>query len=300
MTNMMNVYGIMSGLATQWLDKQEPGPKDYVDAEGYLVCGVCGERRQKIIILPAPTEDNPNQELPLKVTCMCKCERDREDEEKRCKAEKKNMERIASLRSASLMDDRFREATFKQFEKKAFNERNLKLCQRYSEKFNLMMEKNQGLLFWGSVGTGKTFAAACIANALLERKIPVMMTSFVKLIALIESGRERDSSILERIGKAKLVIFDDLGAERNTAYALEKVYGIVDARYRQKLPMIFTTNLTPDEMKKEQDERYARIYDRIFGNCYPMQFVGPSWRRKEAGERFMEMEKLLLGDGEEI
>lgn len=119
-----------------------------------------------------------------------------------------------------------------------------------------------------------------------------MMTSLVALLSIIQSGEERDSAIINRMKRAKLVIFDDLGAERDTEYAIEKVYSIVDARYRQKLPMIFTTNLTLSEMKEETDVRYSRIYERIFGSCYPMQFVG-NWRRKEANQRFKKMEMLL-------
>ena len=95
------------------------------------------------------------------------------------------------------------------------------------------------------------------------------------------------------MNSAKLVIFDDLGAERNTDYALEKIYNIIDSRYRRKLPMLLTTNLTIDEMKDEEDRRYSRIYDRIFETCYSMQFTGPSWRKKEANRRFTEMEKLF-------
>lgn len=289
----MDMYGMMKNIAERGLANQKRGEKDFIGADGMLVCGVCGEPRQKIMDFANPTEENPDNKTPLKVARSCRCEREREEEEKRREQAKKDMERIASLRSASLMDERFSEATFDQFEVNKYNERNLKLCRRYVERFDLMMEKNQGLLFWGGVGTGKTFASACIANALLSKKIPVMMTSFVKLLSIIQNGEERDSVILDRMGRAKLVIFDDLGAERGTEYALEKVYGIVDARYRQKLPSIFTTNLTVAEMKEEADVRYSRIYDRIFGNCYPMQFVGTSWRKREAGRRFEEMEKLL-------
>lgn len=77
---------------------------------------------------------------------------------------------------------------------------------------------------------------------------------------------------------------------------MEKVYNIIDTRYRNKLPMILTTNLTIDDMKSESDIRYSRIYDRILEVCYPMQFTGPSWRKREASRRYNEMEKLLEVD----
>ena len=289
----MDMFDTMKAITERGLANQKRGAKDFIDAEGMLVCGVCGERRQQMMDFPNPTESDPNGKTLLKVACACRCEQEREAKEKRREQEKKDMERIASLRRASLMDERFGDATFERFEVNKQNERNLKLCRRYVEKFDLMAEKNQGLLFWGGVGTGKTFAAACIANELLSKKIPVMMTSFVRLLSIIQNGEERDSEIFDRMGRTKLMIFDDLGAERGTEYGLEKIYGIVDARYRQKLPSIFTTNISIEEMKAETDVRYSRIYDRIFGNCYPMQFVGTSWRRKEAKRRFAEIEKLL-------
>ena len=291
-----DAYGMLASIAAKGLKGQEMNPGDFFDDEGLLVCGVCHERRQHMISVPAPTDDEPDREMPLKVTCFCRCEREREERERRAEEDKKAMERIGRLRRASLMDEKARSATFQSFVTTKENARNLKLCKRYAERFDEMVNKNQGLLFWGDVGTGKTYAAACIANALLSRGIPVVMTSLVKLLEIIQGGEEQESDVISRMNSAKLVIFDDLGAERNTDYALEKVYNIIDSRYRRKLPMLLTTNLTIEEMKQEVDRRYTRIYDRVFETCYPMQFTGHSWRKKEASQRFREMEKLLEGE----
>lgn len=296
MGEMFNALGFMENIAAKGIKNQVRNPGDYEDEEGLLVCGVCGEQRQKFIDFAAPTEDDPNHTKKLKVATMCRCEREVEERRKRKKQNEEDMERIRKLKKASLMDEKLSGATFRNFKPTKYNARNLKLCQRYAEKFDLMLEKNQGLLFWGDVGTGKSFAAACIANYLLERKIPVIMTSFVKLLEVIQASREEEPAILNRLGYAKLVIFDDLGAERGTDYALEKVYNIIDSRYRKSLPMILTTNLTIEEMKRDMDIRYSRIYDRIFEICYPMQFTGPSWRKTEASRRFDEMKKLLEED----
>lgn len=296
MGEMFNALGFMENIAAKGIKNQVRNPGDYEDEEGLLVCGVCGEQRQKFIDFAAPTEDDPNHTKKLKVATMCRCEREVEERRKREKQNEEDMERIRKLKKASLMDEKLSGATFRNFKPTKYNARNLKLCQRYAEKFDLMLEKNQGLLFWGDVGTGKSFAAACIANYLLERKIPVIMTSFVKLLEVIQASREEEPAILNRLGYAKLVIFDDLGAERGTDYALEKVYNIIDSRYRKSLPMILTTNLSIEEMKRDMDIRYSRIYDRIFEICYPMQFTGPSWRKTEASRRFDEMKKLLEED----
>ena len=83
-------------------------------------------------------------------------------------------------------------------------------------------------------------------------KVPVVMTSFVKILEAIQNNKDRESDLISRLNRTRLVIFDDLGAERGTDYALEKVYNIIDERYRKKLPMILTTNLTLDEMKRRK------------------------------------------------
>ena len=289
----LNAYEMMKGFAKGWIENQKRNPGDYEDEDGFLICGKCGEPKQRMMPFPNPTEDDPTHVDLILTTAQCRCEREQEEQERQAKQAEEDMERIRKLRSTSLMDEKFSDATFERFKSTKHNARNLKLCRRYAEKFDTMIEKNQGLIMWGDVGTGKSFAAACIANYLLDLKVPVIMTSFVKLLEVIQSGKEQESAILSRFGYAKLVIFDDLGAERGTDYALEKVYNIIDSRYRKKLPMILTTNLTLDEMKDEADMRYKRIYDRIFEICYPMQFTGPSWRKREASNRFDEMEKLL-------
>lgn len=295
---MFNPHELMKEIAARGLRNQQVNPGDYVDEEGMLVCGTCKERRQNIVLYGAPTEEDPERKLPLKVVCNCRCDREREEEEKRREENKKAMERVSRLRKASLMDEKFKEATFDTFRVDKDNKRNLKLCKRFVDGFDEMVAKNQGLLLWGDVGTGKTHIAACIANALLAKGIPVVMTSLVKLLEVIQGGEENESDIIARMNSAKLVIFDDLGAERKSDYALEKVYNIIDSRYRRKLPMIVTTNLTIDEMMEETDRRYTRIYDRVFEVCYPMQFTGVSWRKKAANARFQAMDKLVDDGGE--
>ena len=45
-----------------------------------------------------------------------------------------------------------------------------------------MRSENIGLLLWGGVGTGKSFLAGCIANALMEQEVPVRMTNFAHVL----------------------------------------------------------------------------------------------------------------------
>ncbi len=288
-----NSYEMMKIIARNAINRQEVKPEDYEDEKKRLVCGVCGEFRREYREFPTPTPNEPDKKSWILITKQCKCDRDKQEWEERQKQAEDDMKRIQLLRKASLMDKKFQEAVFEQFNTTEYNSKNLSLCKRYATNFDKMLENNQGLFLWGNVGTGKSFAAACIANYLLSNKISVIMTSFVKILEIIQNAGERENEMIERLNSVKLVIFDDLGAERNTDYALEKVYNIIDTRYRKNLPMILTSNLSMEDMKDETDIRYKRIFDRIFEVCYPIQFTGPSMRRKLAFERFGEMEKLL-------
>lgn len=262
---------------------------DYVDPEdGLIHCGVCKGKKQRKI--PASILSGGKE---MKVRCICKCEEEkkkrREEEEER----KEAMKRIERLRNSSLIDDRFREARLAVFRQTKDNQKAFKVARRYVDRFTEMYENRQGIIFWGEVGTGKSYTAACIANELLERKIPVVMTSFVKILQNIQGNQEEEKVIMARLNDAKLLIVDDLGTERNTDYALEKVYNIIDSRYRVGKPLILTTNMTIREMQENTDIRYKRIYDRIFEMCYPVRVAGRSWREQAAASRFDEMKKIL-------
>ena len=110
------------------------------------------------------------------------------------------------------------------------------------------------------------------------------MTSFVKILQDIRSTDD-EGAYISILTACSLLIIDDLGAERNTDYALEKVYNIIDSRVRADKPMILTTNLTFDEMMRSPDVRYRRIYDRIFEHCIPVEIPGRSFRIIKAAER---------------
>lgn len=274
---------------------------DYTDSQdGLLHCGKCGEPKQFEAVLPQRVDgdgnliDEEREKILMWTPCACEkavIERERVEEQKR-----KDMQRVTELRSLSLLDSRYEKATFDNFITNPYNEKNLKLCRRFAEHFDDMKSRNQGLLMWGNVGTGKSYAAACIVNYLLNAQTPCIMTSIVKILQLIQNNSPEENSIISRLSRVPLVVFDDFGTERNTDYALEKIYNILDSRYRSGLPMIVTTNLTFKEMQNEADIRYSRLYDRIFECCYPMQFTGDSFRKKTAYDKFNAMEKFLNGE----
>lgn len=126
-----------------------------------------------------------------------------------------------------------------------------------------------GLLLWGGVGTGKSFMAGCIANALMEQEVAVCMTNFARIMNELNNAFSGRNEVVDRLCGYPLLVIDDFGMERGTEYALEQIYNIIDSRYRSRKPLIVTTNLTLTELKNPQDTAHARIYDRLLELCTP-------------------------------
>lgn len=264
-----------------------------VGKDGLLYCTVCGKRAERIIDFPL--FDGTGRTEQRKVTVRCKCEEEERDaRENRYKFEAEQR-RINELRKISLMDAKLKDVRFSNFQITKENSKAFDIANKYVNLFDEMYKKSQGLLFWGDVGTGKSYTAAAIANELLDRQVSVIMTSFINLLKEMNGFGKDDGEYIVRINNAKLLIIDDLGTERTTDYALEKVYDIIDSRYRSGKPIVLTTNLDLSYMKECDDIRYKRIYDRIFEMCYPVKMTGMSWRKKEAAERFENMRKILEG-----
>ena len=142
-------------------------------------------------------------------------------------------------------------------------------AKTYADKWSDMLLKNIGLLLWGEVGTGKTYFAACIANALVENCVSVKMTNFSTILNDLFYANDKNQYV-DRLNNHSLLIIDDLGIERDTEYALEQVYNIIDARYKSNKPLIVTTNLTITEIKNPIDTTHKRIYDRVLEMCVPI------------------------------
>ena len=165
----------------------------------------------------------------------------------------------------------------------------------FISEWQTMRAENLGLLLWGGVGTGKSFLAGCIANALMEQEVPVRMTNFARILNELNSSFSGRNDIVDKLCRYPLLIIDDFGMERGTEYALEQIYNIVDSRYRSRKPLIVTTNLTLDEIRHPQDTAHARIYDRLLEMCVPVSCIGVSFRKETAQEKMERLKKSLIG-----
>ena len=264
-------------------------PEDYegLDEKGRktLFCGVCHEPKGITVELFNGKMDRTALRL---MPVACECARKRYAE-KRADESSWNRDTMRGEAGSLSLDCTFRDT------KKTPE---MDECWQYVQKWDAMRENNIGLLLWGGNGPGKSHAAHCIANALLERDPPVSV--YVKTFAAILAGKFDKSEVIARVRTAGLVVFEDLGAERGNDYAFETIFAIVDERYQTRKPTIVTTNLTWTEIQNPLDEqgrpdrRRKRIYDRVLEMCVPIEFKGDS-RRRAIGAEKTEFLRRTLG-----
>lgn len=225
-------------------------------------------------------------------------EREREEEIRKQQAESiKN--RVKKYRDISVADSKFLKSTF---EIADMSEKYMKVALRYAKSF---MEKKMdiGIIFYGGVGVGKTFATACIANYLMNRGKSVFVINLgLYLLKLTKEWGQGEMELLKIVENCDLLIIDDFGVEKsledkNASWRAEKIYNLIDSRYRCGKPLIISTNLEfdEDENRCEIARRFSakgknRIRDRIVEMCYPIKLEGKS-RRKVNKQRFYELLK---------
>lgn len=254
---------------------------DYL-VDGLLYCHKCNTPKQiRITVLG-------KERTPF---CLCKCETEKRDAEEAERKHKAFLEKVKRMRKMGFPDAEMERWSFATDDQS--NEKISLIAHRYVENFNQMLDKGKGLLFYGTVGTGKTFISCCIANALIDRGYPCMVTNFARLTNTISGMYDGKQEYIDGLNKFALLVIDDLASERDTEYMGEIVQNIIDARYRAGLPLIITTNLTNEELKHPAEIRKQRIYSRLFEMCIPIEVAGGDRRKAKLIKDYKEMEDIL-------
>ena len=185
---------------------QEAEPEDYTGEDGLLYCGSC--HKPKEAYFPEGKTLFGRDRHPKE----CDCQRKRRETLEAADRENKHREEVERLKRKGFTDPAMREWTFGNDNGKC-----PQMCyaREYVECWELMKAENHGLILWGSVGTGKSYFAGCIANALMEKEISVCMTNFAHILNdLAASFKDRNEYISHRCG-FPLLILDDFGMERS-------------------------------------------------------------------------------------
>lgn len=236
---------------------------------GILYCGKCNKPKEAYKTILGMT---------VKVGVMCDCqlaEMERRENQRRA-------DRISINRSIAFGGDRLAD----ELSKCTFANSNtptdsgsMGKAKEYADHYDEYRQKGKGLLFWGNVGCGKTYAALCIANQLLDSGHTALFTSITRIANDMFSLRSGRSEYLDDLLRYDIVVLDDLGAERDSEWMMEQVYAVLDTFSRAKKPLVITTNLTKSEIMDETNQTKARIYSRVMGLCEPVRFVGKDNRK---------------------
>lgn len=247
------------------------------------VCPKCGNPKGFDIVILGKLRRMP---------VMCKCDEERVKKYEMNEKRKEIERRLDRFRSYSLMDKNFEDSTFENWQFNEYNKVMYTLGKRYCENWEIMEKNNRGLIMWGEAGNGKTYLSFSIANELYKKGVSVLAVSVGRILNMIQETYRYDSSIgemeiLKTLNDVRLLILDDLGTESRTKWAYDKLYSIIDGRSRSKKPLIITTNLNNEELRKNLavmdfktnyiDHR-ERIYNRLIPMCTILEIKGSSWR----------------------
>ena len=149
--------------------------------------------------------------------------------------------------------------------------------------------KSRGIYLYGQPGTGKTHLLASLCSHLVDRgerltnikwintssMLTAMRSSFGKKY---EYGEGTDQEkILVSLNRRYLFV-DDLGTENTSDWAREILYGIINYRYEERLPIFISSNLSPKDLAERLGDKFA---SRVVEMCEPVRIVGEDWRLKK-------------------
>ncbi len=155
-------------------------------------------------------------------------------------------------------------------------ERNFRTCRTYAATFSMSAGN---LLFIGGTGLGKTFLSACIARTVADRGYSVVYETASHLFGKLEQNRfspsEESRREAAKFDSCDLLILDDLGTEMPGQFVTAALYSLLNDRLLAGKPMVVSTNLTVEEMKR----RYSpQIASRLEGSFTRLTFVGEDIR----------------------
>jgi DNA replication protein DnaC len=198
----------------------------------------------------------------------------------------------------------FEKAIFGNFQPSAGTETAKVMAMRYIEEF-IPGATNRGLLFTGTVGTGKTHLAIATAKALArDKSVKVRFVHIGELLERLKASFNEDSTdsrdaIWIPIFNAELIVIDELGAAKVSDFVFETQETLIGTLYNTNKPVIVTTNLEnigPGESSAKHpaandyarvtrpetlgDRVGARMFSRLQQMCQEVHVYGPDWRAK--------------------
>lgn len=227
------------------------------------------------------------------VRCICECQAQARDREIELSKQKEKQRIVDKIKRTSLLGEKYKDVSFATTDKT--NEEFMKIfkrCNKYCEVAREVLERGIGIYLFGNKGTGKSHLTACMANELMDNYYSVLYTNFTEISKYIRGtfrGNESEHDFLERLTNIDFLFIDDFGTELVTKnnedlWLQEKVFEVINKRYNNNKPIIFTSNYSLRQLIEERGLADKTI-DRINEMCEVMKLEGTSYRRKVKEER---------------
>lgn len=170
-----------------------------------------------------------------------------------------------------------------------------KIANDFICNFGKYLLSGRGLYIYSDTkGSGKTKLSCIIVNEILKRKdISVRFISVTEYIELVKKKDEGSRNEVEAILNAGLLVFDDIGAQvENKEWISTALYRLIDSRYTNHLPTIYTSNVEILDLKTD-----PRIAERIYELSTVLPMPEVNVRRKLADKHTEKFLSELLNDG---
>ena len=241
-------------------------------------CEFCGKELAPIGFDFLYANISPDDIKYERCTCIKAQEYWKEKDKQEYEIEKRKHFRdvINKIYKQNYIERKYQNLNFENFTINSGNETAVKVVNDYTNKCITEIQ-TKGLIITGESGVGKTHLAASIANKLIENDKIVLMGRLTTLLDMIKEtfrdNTKSENELIDLYSNVDMIIIDDLGTEKISSWALEKLYTIIQNRCENGLPIIITTRFDKEGLierfsySNDQDLVDATI-SKLYQMCY--------------------------------
>jgi DNA replication protein DnaC len=179
--------------------------------------------------------------------------------------------------------------TFENFDWKRANlpsDQRQNLEQAYRLALDFAKSPDGWLVFQGENGCGKTHLAAAIANYQIQAGRPVLFVVVPDFLDHLRSSFAPDSKVsydqlFESVKTTELLVLDDFGEQSASPWAQEKLYQVINYRYNARLPSVFTTSFSLEDIEARISSRFIDPKISLVFNIIAPDYRGDPGRRQK-------------------